>query len=189
MAVPAVLAEATALEERWRVIHRESLATLRQVCAQSDAGSVLEPGFLAELPSIALQGLREAEAWAREEHGASVARLREQVCAHEVLLEDMYAALRQARADVAALGQAAAADRGEHGLGCSPADRCSALATTLRAYEAELQLKQTSTRSLRLGMPAAELQALLVAWELQPQLESVDAMRAGLAANELLAAS
>ena len=37
-----------------------------------------------------------------------------------------------------------ASDRGAHGLGSSPADQCAALATALRAYEAELQLKQAS---------------------------------------------
>eukprot|EP00964_Phaeocystis_antarctica_P136468 scaffold100928_cov41-Phaeocystis_antarctica.AAC.2 len=79
----------TSLEERWQAVHEASLATLRQVVARSQ-GSALEPAFLATLPSQALSGLRQAEAHAREELGATTALLLEQVATHEVLLEAMY---------------------------------------------------------------------------------------------------
>lgn len=170
-------AESAALEDSWRVLHAESLATLRTVVSQPSSrayggASSLEPAFLATLPAAALEGLREAEALAREEHGTTVVQLHEQVAAHEALLEEMYAVMRQARAEAAMLSPESAADRGEHGLGLSPADGCAALATVLRAYEAELQMKQTIARRVGGGgVPAAELQTLLVAWELQPMLE------------------
>ena len=185
-------AESAALEDRWRALHAESLATLRQVVSQPSSrshggGASLESAFLAALPAVALDGLREAEALAREEHGATVVQLYELVAAHEALLEEMYAVLREARAGVAMLSPESAADRGVHGLGLSPADRCAALATVLRAYEADLQMKQAAARRVGDGgAPAAEMQALLVAWELQPMLEPADAMRAGLEAQEAL---
>ena len=100
--------ESAALEDRWRALHAESLATLRKVVSQPPSrshggGAALEPAFLAALPAAALDGLREAEALAREEHGATVVQLHELVAAHEALLEEMYAVLRQARAKVAML--------------------------------------------------------------------------------------
>ena len=79
----------TSLEERWQAVHEASLATLRQAVSRSQ-GSALEPAFLATLPSQALSGLRQAEAHAREELGATTALLLEQVATHEVLLEAMY---------------------------------------------------------------------------------------------------
>ena len=183
-------AESAALEDRWRALHAESLATLRKAISQPSSrshGASLEPAFLATLPAAALEGLREAEALAREEHGAAIMQLHEQVTAHEALLEEMYAVLRQARVEVAMLSPESATNRGEHGLGLSPADRCAALATALRAYEADLQMKQAAAKSVGGGCaPSAELQALLVAWELQPMLEPADAMRAGLEAQDAL---
>ena len=130
-----------------------------------------------------------AQACAQEELGATIALLRELVTAHEVLLEEMYEVERHERSDVAQLSPEQAAHRGEHGLGCSPADRVSALATSLHAYEAELQIKQAAANSVRAGMPAPELQALVIAWEAQPLLEPVEALRAGLESQEALAAS
>ena len=137
------------------------------------------------MPEI-MDAVKKAEAHAREELGAKTALLREQVAAHEVLIEAMYDVMRQERADVSRLSPQQASDRGAHRLGCSPADRCAALATALRAYEAELQLKQVSVRAVRVGMPTIELQALLVSWEVQPMLEPVEALRAGLDAQEAL---
>ena len=180
-------AEWLGLEASWQAVHAESLATLRQVSRSQ--GPSLEPAFLATLPSQALDGLREAEACAQEELGATIALLRELVTAHEVLLEEMYEVERHERSDVAQLSPEQAAHRGEHGLGCSPADRVSALATSLHAYEAELQIKQAAASSVRAGMPAPELQALVIAWEAQPLLEPVEALRAGLESQEALAAS
>ena len=180
-------AEHTSFEERWQTVHKESLDTFRQVVSRSQ-GSALEPAFLATLPSQALDGLRQAEAHAREELGATITLLREQMATHEVLIEAMYEVARQERAGVSHLSLQQASDRGAHRLGCSPADRCAALATALRAYEAELQVKQASVRALRVGMPATELQALLLSWEVQPMLEPVEALRAGLEAHEALVA-
>ena len=92
----------TSLEERWQAVHEASLATLRQVVARSQ-GSALEPAFLATLPSQALSGLRQAEAHAREELGATTALLLEQVATHEVLLEAMYDVHSVAMHDVSRL--------------------------------------------------------------------------------------
>ena len=72
-----------------------------------------------------------------------------------------------------------AADRGENGLCCSAADMCAILSAQLRAYEAELQLKQTVSSTLHSDLPADTLQTLLIAWESQSGLEGVDAMLAG----------
>jgi hypothetical protein len=166
----------TSLEEQWQEVHAESLATLRQVVSRSQ-GSALEPAFLGTLPPQALSGLRQAEAHAREELGATSALLLEQVATHEVLLEAMYDVHTAAMNDVARLSPKQASDRGTHGLGTSPADRCAALATALRAYEAELQLKQASVHAVRAGMPTLELQALLVSWEAQQQGQSAHGQR------------
>ena len=64
-------AEWLGLEASWQAVHAESLATLRQVSRSQ--GPSLEPAFLATLPSQALDGLREAEACAQEELGATIA--------------------------------------------------------------------------------------------------------------------
>jgi len=175
------------LEASWQAVHAESLATLRQVSRSQ--GPSLEAAFLATLPAQVLEGLREAVALESEGLGAAIALLRELVTAHEVLLEEMYDISRQERADVAKLSPERAADRGEHGLSCSPADRISALSTALRAYEAELQVKQDAANAVRVGMPAPEMQALLISWEAQPMLEPVEALRAGLESQMALAAS
>ena len=92
----------TSLEERWQAVHEASLATLRQAVSRSQ-GSALEPAFLATLPSQALSGLRQAEAHAREELGATTALLLEQVATHEVLLEAMYDVHSVAMHDVSRL--------------------------------------------------------------------------------------
>ena len=92
----------TSLEERWQAVHEASLATLRQAVSRSQ-GSALEPAFLATLPSQALSGLRQAEAHAREELGATTALLLEQVAMHEVLLEAMYDVHSVAMYDVSRL--------------------------------------------------------------------------------------
>jgi hypothetical protein len=160
-----------ALEEQWQEVHEASLATLRQIVSRSQ-GSALEPAFLATLPSQALSGLRQAEAHAREELGATTALLLEQVATHEVLLEAMYDVHLAAMHDASRLSPQQAADRGTHRLGTSPADRCAALATALRAYEAELQLKQASVHAVRAGAPTLELQALLLSWEVRPRGEA-----------------
>ena len=81
---------------------------------------------------------------------------------------------------------AAAADRGDHSLACSPADRCAVLGTSLRAFEAELQIKAATARSVHAGTPVPEKQALLVAWELQPMLQHVHDMRESLEAQDAL---
>ena len=164
------LSAIAALEEQWQEVHEASLATLRQVVSRSQ-GSALEPAFLATLPSQALSGLRQAEAHAREELGATTALLLEQVATHEVLLEAMYDVHRAAMHDASRLSPQQASDRGTHRLGTSPADRCAALATALRAYEAELQLKQASVHAVRAGAPTLELQALLLSWEVRPRCE------------------
>ena len=169
MAAPVAkggLSAIAALEEQWQEVHEASLATLRQVVSRSQ-GSALEPPFLATLPSQALSGLRQAEAHAREELGATTALLLEQVATHEVLLEAMYDVHLAAMHDASRLSPQQASDRGTHRLGTSPADRCAALATALRAYEAELQLKQASVHAVRAGAPTLELQALLLSWEVR----------------------
>ena len=165
------LSAIAALEEQWQEVHEASLATLRQVVSRSQ-GSALEPAFLATLPSQALSGLRQAEAHAREELGATTALLLEQVATHEVLLEAMYDVHLAAMHDASRLSPQQASDRGTHRLGTSPADRCAALATALRAYEAELQLKQASVHAVRAGAPTLELQALLLSWEVRPRGEA-----------------
>ena len=174
MAAPVAkggLSAIAALEEQWQEVHKASLATLRQVVSRSQ-GSALEPAFLATLPSQALSGLRQAEAHAREELGATTALLLEQVATHEVLLEAMYDVHLAAMHDASRLSPQQASDRGTHRLGTSPADRCAALATALRAYEAELQLKQASVHAVRAGAPTLELQALLLSWEVRPRCEA-----------------
>ena len=81
----------------------------------------------------------------------------------------------------------------EHiGLTQSPADRCAALAAPLRAYEAELALKRAICNALcsrkQPRLSADEAHALLLAWESQPLLEPVEAMRQGYAAQVALEA-
>ena len=108
------------------------------------------------------------------------------------VLNEMHAAVEAARAAAQRLPLADAADRGPHGLTLSPADRCAALAAPLRAYEAELALKRAICNALcsrkQPRLSADEAHALLLAWESQPLLEPVEAMRQGYAAQVALEA-
>jgi hypothetical protein len=124
--------------------------------------------------------------------GRAQEQLRSQLDELDAVLDEMHAAVEAARAAAQRLPLADAADRGPHGLSLSPADRCAALAAPLRAYEAELALKRAICNALcsrkQPRLSAEEAHALLLAWESQPLLEPVEAMRQGYAAQVALEA-
>ncbi len=184
--------QADAAAGRWAEAHAGSLGALREYIAGTAAPPGTPPNADAVLDD-ALAGLLDAEARARAAHGASRNAVVERVDEHEAALDDMYAAVHAARRALSRIDPARAADRGEHSLHPSCADRAMALSARARAYEAELQVTRRVVGGLRPGAPANELRTLLFAWEAQPMLAGVheaaremdEARRSGGAAGEL----
>jgi hypothetical protein len=189
------------LERRWQDAHAVATAAARALAASLAAsphdGSSAAVDAAARLPPGTLDAAALAAAIGRRRHAAASAavpeeQLRSQLDELDAVLDEMHAAVEAARAAAQRLPLADAADRGPHGLSLSPADRCAALAAPLRAYEAELALKRAICNALcsrkQPRLSAEEAHALLLAWESQPLLEPVEAMRQGYAAQVALEA-
>lgn len=149
-------------EEAWAAAHAASLVTARALAAAAQqpkqARHVLRPGASASSEAVMAEQLDELEA----------------------VVVALHDELGAARAELAAMSPAAAAHRGPHGLHMSAADRCGSLAAPLGLYEAALDMHRAAARSLASPLTAKQTAALLVAWETQPLLESLPAMRRGL---------
>ena len=186
------------LERRWQDAHAVATAAARALAASLAAsphdGSSAAVDAAARLPPGTLDAAALAAAIGRRRHAAASAAVPEEQLRSQLnaVLNEMHAAVEAARAAAQRLPLADAADRGPHGLSLSPADRCAALAAPLRAYEAELALKRAICNALcsrkQPRLSAEEAHALLLAWESQPLLEPVEAMRQGYAAQVALEA-
>ena len=175
------------LEQQWQTLHAASIRSLRRHAATApDPVTTALPGVSPGL----LAGLSHAEAREATQRGAHFPELLRLVDEHAEVLGRMHAAVFEARVAMGTLPLEEAADRGPHGLRLSPADRCAAMAAPLRAYEAELQMKQACLHALRPGaqVSAQQAQTLVVAWESQPLLEHAESSRAAADAQEQLEA-
>jgi hypothetical protein len=168
------------LEARWSAAHAASLPLVRGLVASppppaSAAATRLPPGTL-DGATLALTLAREAAA-----RRAPVEELASVLDEMEAILEEMHELARHARDAVAALPLDAAAARTSSATR-SPTEAAIVAAAPLRCYEAELALKRWVTDALQGSVPPpeAQVQALLVAWQCQPMLEPVDAMRQGM---------
>lgn len=170
-----------ALHDRWAASHAASLPLIRataepEMPSPSAAAARLPPGTL-DKATLSLALAREAAA-----RGSSTDALARCLDDLEDTLDDMYAHVHESRSAVAALPLEAADDRGPHGVLLSPADEAAIAASSLPCYEQELALKRQIAQALEdrsLPLPEKQVAALLVAWQCQPMLEPVDAMRAG----------
>jgi len=171
----------------WAATQTEALGVLRRIAARpgpSVAGAAFELlGPDVPLVDAAFRStLRAVERFEAAEHRRLAPVLRVLVVEHEDQLERMYAALRTGRT-AASADVVAAADRGLHGLSCSPADRCAAAAAAVEAHEVELQLKQAALAQIDEGALEGVVQTLLVAWGAQPGLGAAHAVEAALDAQ------
>ena len=167
------------LAPRWRDAHAASLASARALVGTLEPSTAERAIGAAELAPESVEERLAAAAGQRTvatQRESALAQLRHHLDELDGVLDEMHAAVARARADVAALPVAEATDRGTRGLGLSLADRASALAAPLRAYEAQLALQRSAAAAL--GAPIAptaqEAQALLLAWECQPFLEPIE---------------
>lgn len=174
---------------RWAEVHAATLGPIR-VMASSTPSATLPAAAAARLPPGVLDRATLSAALAREETErlAPAASLTTQLDELEAMLEGMHATVRESRAAAASQSPEAAADRGNHNLHLSPSDCSSTLAAPLRAFEAELALKRWIFDALT-GPdppPAGQVESLLIAWQCQPMLLPLDALRAAVASQQEL---
>ena len=177
------------LIEQWQDIHRESLAPIRTVAARpasiSSSSATLAAARLP--PGTVKQEATLAPCAELVELSAIHSHLNEL----ETILNDMYIYVRAAQADVATLHPDFAADRGDSGLAMSPADRCTALAAALNAYEAELAMKRRVLTALSADtpLPSGQIHSLLAVWEHQPFLSLSHSISEGATAQAVVDAA
>ena len=166
---------------RWSSIH---LATLPLIHTLATTAPLPSPAAaLVHVPSGTIDGDALAHALAREETkwGSCTSELRQRLTDFEVILNEMHQVVRKKRATVSALPWDEAADRGSHGLLLAPVDKATIAASSLRCYEAELAFKHNIFDMLgrRCPPPAQHIECLLIAWQCEPLLEPLIALRTG----------